>query len=81
MPDKEVAARLGTRTHVAVMRMRRVLGLPKVPRHAWDGTPRPAPVAIDEVCRRYYSRLGQEPPDCPAVAAYPPSGDAPPTRD
>jgi transcriptional regulator with XRE-family HTH domain len=62
VPDREVVARLGTRSHVAVMRMRRELGIPRVPWRGWDGTPRACPVPLPDVLRRYYSRLGMEPP-------------------
>jgi hypothetical protein len=62
VPDREVVARLGTRSHVAVMRMRRGLGIPKVPWRGWDGIPRACPVPREEVLRRYYARLGMEAP-------------------
>jgi transcriptional regulator with XRE-family HTH domain len=62
LPDKDVAAQLGTRSSVAVMRMRRALKIPRVPQRGWDGVSRPAPVPLVEVCRRYYRRLGMEPP-------------------
>lgn len=58
MPDKNAAATLPDRTLVAVMRMRRSLGISKVSKIGWDGTPRPCPVPRAEVLRRYYGRLG-----------------------
>jgi hypothetical protein len=57
-------------SHVAAMRMRRRLRIPKVPWRGWGGTPRPCPVPREEVLRRYYARLGMEPPqECEAMAA------------
>jgi hypothetical protein len=61
MPDKDLAALLGTRSYVSVMRMRRILGIPKISRRMWDGTIRPAPVPLAEVLERYHSRFRMPP--------------------
>lgn len=61
VPDREAARLLGTRSKVAVWHQRRLLGIPRVPGPAWDGTPRPCPVTLDEVLRRYAARLGVRP--------------------
>ena len=62
MPDKEVAARLPDRSYVAVLRMRRLLGMKPIPRREWDGTPGAAQIPLADLLQRYYSRFGMEPP-------------------
>jgi hypothetical protein len=61
MPDRAVAERLGTRTAVAVRRIRRILKLKRINNQKWDGVPQPCPVDLDEVIRRYESHLKGKP--------------------
>jgi DNA-binding transcriptional regulator YiaG len=82
VPDREAAERLRPRTYIAVLRMRQSLDIPRVPAVHWDGTPRPCPVPLGEVLRRYYGRIDMAPPvddytspqspaDAPAAATLP----------
>jgi hypothetical protein len=57
-----VAVRLsGKRSLVAVRRLRRLLGIPKVAARTWDGASRPAPIPAAEVIARYGRHVRGEP--------------------
>jgi hypothetical protein len=60
MLDRVVAERMGTRTFVAVSRMRRVLGLKRLPAQGWTGTAIPQAVPLAEVVDRYQRHLRGE---------------------